>query len=101
MKARSSGIYLVLAAQRPDNTLFSMVLRSNLGNRLALLVADEGTSDVATGVKGLGAERLLGGGHLLAKTGDLKESVYAQVPLVSADEVRRAVKFIANAHLNV
>ena len=98
MKARSSGIYLVLAAQRPDNTLFSMVMRSNLGNRLALLVADQGTSDVATGVKGLGADRLLGGGHLLAKTGDVKEPVYAQVPFVSSDEVKKAVKYLSESY---
>jgi DNA segregation ATPase FtsK/SpoIIIE, S-DNA-T family len=98
MKARSSGIYLVLAAQRPDNSLFSMVLRSNLGNRLALVVADQGTSDVATGVKGLRADRLLGNGHLLAMTGEHKDPVYAQVPLVSTQEVRNAVKYITSLY---
>jgi S-DNA-T family DNA segregation ATPase FtsK/SpoIIIE len=91
MKARSSGIYLVLAAQRPDNSIFSMVLRSNLGNRLALQVADAGTSDVATGIKELRADRLLGEGHLLAILGHLPDPVYAQVPFVSTADVRQIV----------
>ena len=29
--ARAAGIYLIFAAQRPDNTIFPMILRSNLG----------------------------------------------------------------------
>lgn len=98
MKARSSGIYLVLAAQRPDNTLFSMVLRANLGNRLALQVADAGTSEVATGVKNLGAERLLGRGHLLALAGHLSGPVYAQVPLISSADVRGIVNHIVRLY---
>jgi len=98
MKARSSGIYLVLAAQRPDDSLFSMVLRSNLGNRLALQVADAGTSMVATGVKNLGAERLLGKGHLLALVGHITDPVYAQVPMISSVEMRAIIAYIASLY---
>lgn len=95
MKSRSSGIYLILAALRPDNTIFTMTLRSNLGNRFVLKVADEGTSDVATGVKGLGAERLLGKGHLLALVGHLPDPVYAQVPFISPPQMRVVIDYIA------
>jgi S-DNA-T family DNA segregation ATPase FtsK/SpoIIIE len=82
VKARAAGIYLVFAAQRPDATVMPMQLRDNLGNRLVLKVNSEGTSDIALGESGAGAERLLGRGHLMAKLdGELGITV-AQVPFV-------------------
>jgi S-DNA-T family DNA segregation ATPase FtsK/SpoIIIE len=93
-KARAAGIYLVFAAQRPDNTIFPMVLRSNLANRLVLKVDSVGTSEIATGTKNAGAERLLGSGHLLAILGNLTEPTYAQVPYVETAEIERIVESI-------
>ena len=69
VKARAAGIYLIFAAQRPDASVFPMQLRSNLGNRLVLRVDSAGTSDLSLGIKGGGAERLLGKGHLAAILG--------------------------------
>jgi DNA segregation ATPase FtsK/SpoIIIE, S-DNA-T family len=80
VKARAAGIFLVFAAQRPDKDVMPMQLRSQLGNRLILQVDSAGTSEIALGEKNLGAERLLGRGHLLAKTGDAARPIYAQVP---------------------
>ena len=60
VEARAAGIYLIFAAQRPDNTVFPMQLRSNLGNRLVLKVDTEGTSEVALGIKKGGGEPTLG-----------------------------------------
>lgn len=93
-KARAAGIYLIFAAQRPDNTIFPMVLRSNLANRLVLKVDSAGTSEIATGIKNAGAERLLGRGHLLAILGNLAEPTYAQVPFVNAEEIEKIVEAI-------
>ncbi len=95
VKARAAGIYLVFAAQRPDNTVFPMQLRSNLGNRLVLRVDSAGTSDLSLGVKGGGAERLLGQGHLAALIGGSNTPQYAQVPYVDELELAELVKAIA------
>jgi S-DNA-T family DNA segregation ATPase FtsK/SpoIIIE len=62
-----------------------MQLRSQLGNRLILKVDNSGTAEIAMGNKNSGAERLLGRGHMLAKTGDTPEPVFAQVPFIDME----------------
>lgn len=99
VKARAAGIYLVFAAQRPDNSVFPMQLRSNLGNRLVLRVDGAGTSDISLGVKGGGAERLLGHGHMAAILGGGTEPVYAQVPFVHEDDLPGLVAAIRDGTL--
>lgn len=91
VKARAAGIYLIFAAQRPDNGVFPMQLRSNLGNRLVLRVDSAGTSDLSLGVKRGGAERLLGKGHLAAILGGGTEPIYAQVPFISEQRLEALV----------
>lgn len=98
VKARAAGIYLVFAAQRPDNTVFPMQLRSNLGNRLVLRVDSAGTSDLSLGMKNGGAERLLGKGHLAAILGGGTEPVYAQVPFLDEDRLEQLVAALAREH---
>lgn len=88
VKARAAGIHLIFAAQRPDNTVFPMQLRSNLDNRLVLKVADEGTSQIALNAKG--GERLLGNGHLAARLSGEPDIVFAQVPFLSDDDFEEA-----------
>lgn len=92
VKARAAGIFLVFAAQRPDNTVMPLQLRSNLGNRLILRVDSEGTSEIALGEKG--AERLLGRGHLAANLEGHTGLVYGQVPLISSEEISQIVSAI-------
>lgn len=89
-KARAAGIFLIFAAQRPDNIVMPMQLRSNLGNRLILRVDSEGTSEIALGSE-KGAERLLGRGHMLAKLEGYQALVYAQVPMITAHEISQLV----------
>lgn len=95
VKARAAGIYLIFAAQRPDNSVFPMQMRSNLGNRLVLRVDSAGTSDLSLGVKRGGAERLLGKGHLAAILGGGTEPIYAQVPFISEQRLEALVAAIA------
>ena len=78
--ARAAGIFLVFATQRPDGNIMPIELRSNLGNRLVLKVADPGTSSIALGdAKAFGAaNELLGNGHMIMVSGAKK--VYCQVP---------------------
>ena len=92
VKARAAGIFLVFAAQRPDNHVMPMQLRANLGNRLILQVDGEGTSEIALGEPG--AERLLGKGHLAAKLVGESSIITAQVPFVSPRELEDIVRRI-------
>jgi S-DNA-T family DNA segregation ATPase FtsK/SpoIIIE len=85
VKARAAGIFLIFAAQRPDKDVMPMQLRSQLGNRLILKVDNAATAEIAMGVKNSGAERLLGRGHMLAKTGDMPDAVFAQVPFIDME----------------
>jgi DNA segregation ATPase FtsK/SpoIIIE, S-DNA-T family len=92
VKARAAGIFLIFAAQRPDNRVMPMQLRANLGNRLILRVDAEGTSDIATGEKGAGAEKLLGKGHLAAKLEGEEKIITAQVPFLKTEEIESIVR---------
>ena len=83
VKARAAGIFLVFAAQRPDDNVFPMQLRSQLLNRLVLKVDGPGTSAISLGDDKLTqAAHLLGKGHMLAKLGGTPAPVYAQVPFI-------------------
>lgn len=96
VKARAAGIHLIFAAQRPDNSVFPMQLRSNLGNRLVLRVEDVGTSEIALQAKG--AERLLGNGHLIARLSGEPDLIYAQVPFLSDDDFADASAALMEGH---
>jgi len=69
------------------------VARSNLANRLALKVADKGTSKIA--LEEEGAENLLKHGHMLAKTADYPYPVYCQVPFIDTEEMRELSETIS------
>lgn len=91
--ARAAGIHLVFIAQRPDNTVFPMQLRTNLGNRLILRVEDEGTAKIALGETG--AERLLGKGHIAAKLGGEHGPILGQVPFLEMARIDEVAAIIA------
>jgi S-DNA-T family DNA segregation ATPase FtsK/SpoIIIE len=99
VKARAAGIFLLFAAQRPDKDVMPMQLRSQLGNRLILKVDNAATAEIAMGSKNSGAERLLGRGHMLAKTGDTPEAVFAQVPFIDIERtIPQLVRLIRLEH---
>lgn len=64
-KARSSGIHLVLATQRPDARTFTGLLRSNIPSRIALTVQKASESKII--LDETGAERLTGDGDMIVK----------------------------------
>lgn len=92
--ARSAGIHLVFATQRPSHDVVSVQTRNNLTNRLILKVLDEGSSNVALGMSG--AESLLGLGHILIRRDgeDGDEPVEGQVAFHHKDDVSAGVKKI-------
>lgn len=98
IKARAAGIFLVFAAQRPDNTVMPMQLRSQLGNRLILKVDSPGTSEISMGERNAGAEKLLGQGHMLVKTGDTPHPIFVQVPYFDMADVPKIVQLLRIIH---
>jgi DNA segregation ATPase FtsK/SpoIIIE, S-DNA-T family len=90
--ARAAGIFLIFAAQRPEDRVMPVQLRDNLGNRLVLRVESPGTSMIALGEEG--AERLLGRGHLAARLQGEDNITIAQVPILSQPEMIAIVEGI-------
>lgn len=64
-KARSGGIHLILATQRPEAGTFSGLLRSNIPSRIALTVRTAQESRII--LDETGAERLLMKGDMLVR----------------------------------
>lgn len=64
-KARSSGIHLILATQRPDARTFTGLLRSTIPSRIALTVQKSSESKIL--LDNVGAERLTGQGDMIVK----------------------------------
>ena len=95
VKARASGINLVVVTQRPDRDALPMQLRANLGNRLLLKVADKRNSILVLDEPG--AERLLGRGHLAAKLSGEGKVILAQVPFANEEEIMELAKLIEKA----
>jgi len=95
--ARAAGIHLVFIAQRPDNTVFPMQLRNNLGNRLILRVEDTGTSEIALGEAG--AERLLGKGHVAARLAGEPGPIFGQVPFLEMARIEEVAEIIARCRM--
>jgi len=90
--ARAAGIFLIFAAQRPEDRVMPLQLRDNLGNRLVLRVESPGTSVISLGEEG--AERLLGKGHLAAKLQGEERTILAQVPILTPEQMREVVQSI-------
>lgn len=65
--SRASGQFLYITAQRFDNTVIDLVLRSVIGNRICHLVESENDSKLI--IDQVGADKLRGNGHILFKNG--------------------------------
>ncbi len=68
-KARAAGIHLIVATQRPDATVVTPLIRSNLPARIALKTASINDSKIILGGTETGAANLLGKGDLLYQNG--------------------------------
>ena len=95
VKARASGINLILVTQRPDKDVLSMQLRANLANRLALNIADKRNSMLVLDKSC--AEDLLGRGHQATKLSGERQIISAQVPFSDEQEIRELARIIASA----
>lgn len=67
--ARAAGIHLIIATQRPEASVVTPIIRSNLPGRIALRTASEADSTIVLGGKQTAAAYLLGKGDLLYQVG--------------------------------
>lgn len=88
--ARSTGIHLVLATQRPDASTFTGLLRSNAPSRIALRVQKATESRIILDESG--AEKLLGKGDMLVKLGGMAQPARVHGAYVSEDDIRAACR---------
>jgi len=91
--ARAAGIHIILITQRPDRDVMPLQARENLGNRLALRVANANNAALI-GVPG--AEELLPKGQLAASLPGELNIVYAQVPNITRDDQEALAAAIRN-----
>ncbi|MCK5230008.1 MAG: DndE family protein [Desulfobulbaceae bacterium] len=89
-KARSVGIHLVLATQRPDATTFSGLLRTNIPGRIALRVQKGSESRII--LDETGAEKLLGVGDMLVKVGT-NTPIRIHGAYISQDDIKRSIRY--------
>lgn len=93
-KARSAGIHLIVATQRPDVKVISGTIKANLGVRVALSVSS--TVDSQTIIGKAGAEELCGNGDMLVDCAVIsKQLIRAQGCFVNRPESNRVTDFIA------
>ena len=91
-KARSAGIHLVLATQRPSVDVITGTIKTNLPSRIAFKTMS--TYDSQTIMNEAGAEKLLGKGDMLYKNAYMPETERYQGAFVSAAEVDSVVEYI-------
>jgi S-DNA-T family DNA segregation ATPase FtsK/SpoIIIE len=87
-KGRAAGIHLVLATQRPDRTVVTGLIKSNLPMKVCLRVSNPTNSIVVLGEAG--AESLLGKGDLICDMG--KGFVRAQSYFIAQSKFIKAMR---------
>jgi S-DNA-T family DNA segregation ATPase FtsK/SpoIIIE len=91
-KARAVAMHLILATQRPQASVITGLIKSNMPSRIAFKVASGMDSRIVMDQKG--AELLLGQGDMLFLSPRSSELQRAQGTLVDDKEIRRVVKFL-------
>ena len=91
-KSRAVGIHIVLATQRPQATVVTGLIKSNMPTRIGFRVAAKMDSRIILDQNG--AETLLGEGDMLFLKPGTSDLVRAQGTFVDELEVRRIVKHL-------
>jgi len=91
-KSRAVGIHIVLATQRPQATVVTGLIKSNMPTRIGFRVAAKMDSRIILDQNG--AEALLGQGDMLFLKPGTSDLARAQGTFVDEAEVRRITKYI-------
>jgi S-DNA-T family DNA segregation ATPase FtsK/SpoIIIE len=91
-KSRAIGIHIVLATQRPQATVVTGLIKSNMPTRIGFRVAARLDSRIVLDQNG--AEALLGQGDMLFLKPGTSDLVRAQGTFVDEAEVQRIVKYL-------
>ncbi len=92
-KARAAGIHLVLAAQRPSVDVVEGPIKSNLPARIVFRASSAIDSQVSLGEPG--AEKLLGKGDCLYKTGGMLNIERVMGAYVSDEEMYAVIDYVS------
>ena len=93
--ARAVGIHLILATQRPSVDVITGLIKANFPARISFRVASK--VDSRTILDANGAESLLGKGDMLYLPAGSSRLHRIHGPLVSEEEIVRAMRFLALA----
>ncbi len=91
-KSRAVGIHIILATQRPQATVVTGLIKSNLPARISFQVASRMDSRII--LDKTGAETLLGKGDMLYLKPGTSELVRAQGAYLSNDEIEKVVNHL-------
>jgi len=91
-KSRAVGIHIVLATQRPQATVVTGLIKSNMPTRIGFRVAARMDSRIILDQNG--AETLLGEGDMLFLKPGTNDLIRAQGTFVDEVEIRRIVKHL-------
>ena len=91
-KSRAVGIHIVLATQRPQATVVTGLIKSNMPTRIAFRVAARMDSRIILDQNG--AETLLGEGDMLFLKPGTSDLVRAQGTFIDENEIKRIVKHL-------
>ena len=95
-KARSAGIHLVIATQRPSVNVIDGVIKANLPTHVALMVSSFFDSNVIIGEGG--AELLLGNGDMIVECSAISRANKPRVQgcFIDSPEINRVTDFLRN-----
>lgn len=90
--ARAAGIHLIIATQRPSSNIVTGMIKANITNRIALLVATGVDSRVI--LDQTGAEKLIGNGDMLFSKPEWGKPKRVQGCYVSDTEINEVVEHL-------
>jgi len=98
-KGRASGMHMILATQRPDNSVVSELMNASLSSKIAFKTSSDADSQIILGVTG--AENLVGNGDMLYYPEWELNPMRVQSAFVTDIEIVKMVNYIKSNNKDV